>query len=383
MASDEAGVDMGDFFRDFRWVDDPPWASPESQAHKMGIDVARAGAALARLYPPDFCEAMARDGRQSLILGLFLRDVQWMPQLEWLMFLGADLAECDGWLDDADLVGKLRNPDNSDAARFEVGVWAGLRRVGLAVEHEPAAEHGRKVADLVVVEGARRIAIEVKAVYSAKRERNAYVLDEAVSLACAFGGFMDYPKHTTALHPSQSVLADVETLEFDQFRSKYSRLVHESVLNTYRRDAVAVARGGRFSLGDLGDLEVTADTEWHSSGVEGVEEKGFVHDIQRALRTHRQARLQVAGYSADVRAVVIRVPSRRIPVEHVHQVLHVLIGRDREKYEGIDALQLVNVGWHESGSPTRSVLWVPPWADPEIQSMRWPKGVVNWREMLR
>jgi hypothetical protein len=113
------------------------------------------------MFPPEDCIELARQGHGERVYGLFLGSF-WNDRVDELLQLGSDLTLCEGWRDQKKLVADLRNVDAYEAARFEVGIWAGLRRVSLVPEREPAENPATRRADFRVRDGAQRVAIEPK-----------------------------------------------------------------------------------------------------------------------------------------------------------------------------------------------------------------------------
>lgn len=131
------------------------------------------------LYPAEVVTKLAENDGAALIVGLFLGEGI-APGVEDLLLLGADLTLCDGWHKRSKLVAALRSMRGWSGARFEVGIHAGLRRVGLKPIVEPVADKASKAPDFVVPIDGRRVGLELKGIHDPDDERNRHALLEVL-----------------------------------------------------------------------------------------------------------------------------------------------------------------------------------------------------------
>lgn len=117
----------------------------------------KAGAALARLYPPELCQRMRAQEDMGLVYPLF--SAPWPLMISHLLEVGLDLADPGCWEDEA-LIGRLRQVSEFSEAAFELRVRASLGRNGYLVRKIP--ERGTSTADFLVQRGALACELEVK-----------------------------------------------------------------------------------------------------------------------------------------------------------------------------------------------------------------------------
>ena len=118
------------------WITGSDLRNPETArsfggkfAHDQLCDIAEN---LEFLYPPEVCLEGLRKG--TLPAGVHELFSPGMCLHKWtLLFLAHDLAGTPGWRKDTNLVQQLRDFRSFYSRRVEVGVWAGLRRVGYDV----------------------------------------------------------------------------------------------------------------------------------------------------------------------------------------------------------------------------------------------------------
>jgi hypothetical protein len=151
-------------------------------ASRPNLDVDTSIAQLARLYPPHVVLSSLKNpasGLRRLVSPLMIGG--WHIQSGALLQLGLDLALCDGWERQQQLVKRLQGGREYDGARFEVGLWAGGRRTGLDVRYLEAKK--RKDCDLEYRDGGEVVRVEAKAVHSSERYRRARQIEAATQLA--------------------------------------------------------------------------------------------------------------------------------------------------------------------------------------------------------
>jgi len=113
------------------------------------------------LYPPEVCAEGLRNGTLPAgVHELFIPG--WCHHVWTLLLLSVDLGLACGWKDDRNLVQSLRSFHSFYSRRVEVGVWAGLRRVGYDVERPE--ETSEKTCDFLVTTEVGKVAVEVKTV---------------------------------------------------------------------------------------------------------------------------------------------------------------------------------------------------------------------------
>lgn len=369
-----------DFFGDFVWRREPAWLAADSPAHRLGIDLQRATAELGVLYPPEICRRLAKklDG-QRLIWPLFLSG--WMPDVSRMLFLGADLAECKRWELEPLLVRHLRHVSSWESARFEGGVWAGLRREGLEVRHE-VGEGAGHVADFLVYEEGKRVALEVKSIGIPRQERNHLLLDMTLSKALLEAGQFDVAPHILVTKASADLIVSIRSLSPRQFEADILPDVHSRVAEWFRRNKSAVRPGLTGYIEYVGEIVIEAsdDPQVRGSRIDGVPVQGLEHIVSQALsEIQKRAVHQVAAHAAEVRAVVAWISAWHAPVTTAIRCLREQIERRPELYRPLDAIVLLNSHRLAGQCRTEIELLSLPWAPSVIANMRWVNGLTSWQ----
>ena len=370
------------FFGDYRWMSrENLFAHP--QCGQLGVDVAASVEQLTLLYPPKVCRELAEGEHGSVILGLFL-GAGWNDHVAELLLLGHDLARCEGWLEHTELVAQLRQRDKRVAARFEIGIWAGLRREGCLVEHEPRTSSGNKVADFLVDHDGLRIAIEAKSIGDSDRERNAQWLERAVGDGTPF---WRQRGHRVVLTLSPELLEDIDALGADQFFERYYSQIRAGVANLYTRV------GDTWEFGDSNEVELLGkitfaplprrspeSLAWMLADLVQLRDPPYNNTVLRALRRiRRSAAKQLQALDADIRVAVAWVGRTSAPVEHAADWLGPLVAKASESYRSLDHIVLVNC--HRLSRPgwkTEIAAAALPWASKALPS-KCLAGLRNWR----
>lgn len=150
------------------------------ESFRPAVEAVSAVDALARLFPRQVVQAMIDTGDRrslSMVFPLFLDG--WTPGHGTLLHLGADLSRCPQWVDHRHLVTRLRTYAEHDGARFEVGLWAGACREGLATTYNDPGQGPN--CDLVLQDGLLTVHVEAKAVDIATVSHNRSELLRAIS----------------------------------------------------------------------------------------------------------------------------------------------------------------------------------------------------------
>ena len=154
-ASEEVQILVGDG----RWWERSNGFSHSSATRVPNLDEVEAE--LRVLYPAEVCQRLAGTSAARLVMGLFFGE-HWYDGVEEILQLGSDLSWCKGWRTNHKLLDQLRKADAYEPARFEVGVWSGLARMGLDALHEVAKNAAARRADFVFVDGGYKVALELK-----------------------------------------------------------------------------------------------------------------------------------------------------------------------------------------------------------------------------
>lgn len=378
MASSPRPSEVTRVFGDGRWWTRADALShPQCRAFVDDLDAVRAE--LRALYPAEVCRRLADDGLGGHVLGLFLGE-GWMDDVDEMLQLGQDLTLCSGWRRQAKLVSDLRRPDAYDAARFEVGVWAGLRRIGLAPVHEDAVNRARRRPDFVVVDGGARVALELKCMADPNGERNVGLLQSYLSLHAT--GLLNDEIGEIVFEPS-SLLEELFEQPVDTFRRALDSRIWPVVAESFERRLHV----GTIEVGDLGVLHVgPREPTWvHSmvgrTGVRTSTDDTTVAAARRVLGRVVEARQQLDAVDVDVRVAVVRGSLDHAPCV---PVANEIVRRLREGFDprSVDYIALLNghrrgpvPGWNTETAvvSTRSI--VPPY------SPRWPRGLVAWTNL--
>jgi hypothetical protein len=365
-------------FGEFDWGRDPGWLKRGHAAGRLEIDLHRATAELAKLYPKDVCQEMFAKGNHSGIFSLFLGE-GWEDGLAYLLLLGHDLADCVGWFDNPRLVKRLRESNQISSARFEVGIWAGQQRVGNRVTFEPVGPTDEGV-DFLVDEGGKVVALEAKALDLSRLQENGHALGDAVNMGAVYGGLFDTPKHKLVLEIEPELAAAARTLDSKEFEDRFAQPTLEAIRDFYSRTQPG-ALYSRIEVPGIGVVCITPKAEAPSwgVGVHGLEDKGLEHDVLRALRSAKKAASQSAHYAADLRAAVIWASRSQVPAEQAIQGVHAAMQGREAFYRGLDYIVFLNS--HRLRGPwTTEVAVCPlPWSAPTPAIARWIDGLTHWR----
>jgi hypothetical protein len=280
-------------------------------------------------------------------------------------------------------VADLRHVEAYEAARFEVGTWAGLRRVGLAPEREPADNRAAKRADFRVVDGTHRVAIELKSLADPQRARNAellfsYLWRAAVALWSETVGSIE-------LEPS----ADLDALMHgtaEAFRRKLEATIGPAI-------AARLHQGvdlGRHEIDGIGAIVVgPRDPTWEPSragcvSVNSENEWTVENAARRVLRCVVSARRQLVATETDLRAAVVwgsfdHSPCRAVAAEVVRQ-----IGAGFE-IGPVDYIGILNSHRRgpQPGWTTEAEVFRVRDGCPLSETMTWPRALTEWNLLHR
>jgi hypothetical protein len=320
------------WFGDCRWWD-RPGAFSDPNCRRVVPDLDAAVSQLRALYDEVICRRLVDAGHGRMIFGLFGGFHSWVDKM---LQLGADLTLCDGWELRPKLVGHLRSPYNFNGSRFEVGVWAGLVRVGLAPRIEDASDPSKARADFVVAADGIDVALELKALADPASERNRLLVTDALGNLFVRTDGKELRGHITLK------LSDEGRARLDDHTPEFVRVS----LPTFRRellDAVSLFRpGGSVTLPTVGLLMADPATDGHSAGssldsflVDPGEWADPVTRVQRALYRVKQAERQLSATAADLRVAVIWGSRDELPATQSADVAAMLVQDEQAVWEKI------------------------------------------------
>lgn len=343
-------------------------------------DTDAAIAQLARLYPADVVRDQVGIPESALDHVVFPLLIDgWTIRSGELLQLGLDLAVCEGWESMRHLVARLRNEAEFDSARFEVGLWAGARRVGLEATYITATQV--QDCDLEFVDGGERIRVEAKVCRVSARARGAQRVWDAVNRAVmvctahlpAFGGI----ELAIQLEPRTAELVDQGGPEFEVRLEALANALEahlEACVRPLALDSttsiveevgrVRFRRGGddsgvSISISDIGDDPVQA--------------------AMRALRPASEARKQLASGGPALRVAAVSTGTLDCPAWYAAAIGAREV-RDRPaRFAGIDWIVFVNAhtqlgDWQASVG----LVAVSPSSRPPGEA-RWLKAMTAWQ----
>lgn len=367
---------------DYVW--EPLWLKHDHAAAQLRIDLLSATEELKQLYPPDECRRLVADGQEDVVAGLYWGE-GWNNDVAHVLCLGADLHVCPNWRDRDGLIKRLRNRDGHRGARFEVGLWAGLTRVGANpayLDPDPTS----KAPDLLLEADGLRIAIEAKAGSVANTRRNfgllyRWILD-AASLGCAYD-----VRHLLRFFPDHDLVNAFRTLEPRAFERRYEDRVRQGLARWYSGRVSELAIGPMSDVPGLGRaqmLEAPRDQDpsspWNVDIV-GIGPSNSAHEVTRAGRKVREAGSQLAIIDADVRVAVVWVSSTDVPAtEAVLEDMAIDLRLHRRPPSDVDWLALFN------SHHTCSGRWSPAVVAASLRSCEyditqadWYRGLTAWK----
>jgi len=401
------------------WTATWPWLRPGSHAYSLGIDVDRATRQLERLYPVDRCTRNFKTVRElgprlvvdeaqdppewgppdvvrrvdkamdeiRVQLPLFMPNA-WTPWLVTLLLLGDDLGDCPGWELQRKLIRRLQLWEEHDQARFEVGLWAGMRRAGVPVERVP--EEVERTADFILEEGGTRVALEAKVIQSSLYAQNLQTLYRAIGhldldRPIVVNPAPDPPPHTMRFSPSPAVHAAMRSSASDAFEGAFGWRLRQFLNAWYAERGATLIFNGRHEVPGLGSFEILEPPDPRSWGTEVVEREPptVIDEARRVLARAKDARGQVLAHGdVQVRAAVLWVSGWKLPAEPASSVLARLTALDPHEFEGLDWIVLLNAHRVNSLacqvdlgarriSTSKSAI--------DITGMRWYDGLRRWR----
>jgi hypothetical protein len=287
---------------DGKWWEREPWARPDSTMSHCVPDPKLAIEQLKILYDARTCQRLVRSTSSHLVTSLFLGP-GFVAEIDEYLQLGFDLSDCAGWETRSNLIGDLRAQRNFDGARFEVGVCAGLARVGLQPEL-PADQKSNKRLDLLCTVDGVRVAIELKGLADPDRDRNVDTLRFVLHhcLRTRFKGVWEYDFTLTLSDAVQEQLEE----QVEIFTTRHLPTLEQE----FEAHHAAFAPNATVALPTLGNL-VIAYRPW-SAGSSYAGSFGILPDetnphalLWRAMRKLRYGAGQVTTVGADVRLVVV------------------------------------------------------------------------------
>jgi hypothetical protein len=366
------------------WAPECSWLDPESPAHGLGVDVQRAVTQLAKVFTPSFCRRAIQKGELRLIVPLLMPHAWILWHAAPLLFLGDDLAECEGWEAHKSLAKGLRRLDAHWQARFEVALWAGMRRQGIEVDR--VAEGQGKSADFVLEDAGLKIALEAKVLSSSDYSKNLATLERAIGSWLWPGSGIslgpplpDPDPHSLCFVPSSRMLVLLHSTKPEDFDDVFGNLLRRVFQEWYAENGTCLEFGMRVQLpSDLGHFDIE-DSEDLSYRVH-AEETGPYGDFERVLARVRDAGAQLAQHEVDVRVAVVWTPRFTAPISEAIPVLEHLISVNPNEYEHLDWIVVLNVGWDNDGKFTPKTVAHRVRANaPDITSTRWYEGIRDWR----
>lgn len=370
-------------FKDFRW-----WvrtdAFTDPFCRKAVLDLEKSLAQLRLLYDDETCRDLVTRGYGRMIIGLFGGFTQ---RVDMLLQLGADLALCEGWSSRPKLVGDLRSPSGFDGVRLEVGVEAGLRRVGLGPRVEEVADKSLRRADIVVADDGMDVALELKTLADPAFDRNHLIVSNLL-------GDLFVPVVEDGLVGDVTLKLSDDAREWlcdhDQFYKRHLPRFEAELLAALPQ----IRPGTTTQLPTIGTVtnEPGPDGDPPGSIVGGYlvdpgVESDPVHSVVRALlRVKQRAQRQLTATRADLRVAVIWGSRDALPAEWSAEVCRLLVERDRPTWEAIPIDWVVFLNGHRRGPTgywtTELATCRLPNAKQEIPA-RVLRGLTEWGEMWR
>jgi hypothetical protein len=280
-----------------------------------------------------------RAGHARLVYGLRGGVRSWVDEK---LQLGADLACCPGWRERSKLVGDLRSPRGYPRTRPEVGIWAGLRRVGLDPRVEQADTPRAKRADWLVPCDGLNVAIELKTLSDPTYERNQ------TELWFVLAATIEAERHgCPPLAVTLRVSGLIESLmgrDHVQFCLQDLPAIREEI----RLASEHIQPGALVALPTSGELVVQPSTEGTSSYRIEAGETDIGRLVGRAAHKVHEAAPQLAATRADLRVAVVLgsrewLPSYLAP----HVARH---AREQFPDDEVDWVVVVNEGQLNDGT---------------------------------
>lgn len=354
------------------------FSHPQCRAFVPDLDAVKEE--LRVLFPAEVCKTLIKRDQAAHVLPLFFGS-GWMDHIDELLQLGSDLTLCTGWRHNFKLLADLRNPAAYAAARFEVGVWAGLRRVGLEPDHEVAPNRAQRRPDFMVVDEARRVAIELKSLGDPQRERNEGLLQSRLSFFAS--SLLSEAIGSVVLEPAEALDAMLDA------RVEESR----ELLDDRVWPAISAVLNGPIALGrvdveELGTLVVgPRDPDWPANVMGSVDVKTELAWPQRRV-AHRvlskvaAAQRQLAATTADLRVVVVWGSFDHVPCNAICHEISRLVATGHQA-GAVDFVGLLNSHRRRPGRgwTTEAALLAMREGLPPPASMTWPKGLTKWSRL--
>jgi hypothetical protein len=336
------------WFGDFDWPGRKPSVFDDPRFSAVVPDRNAAIAEIARLYPADVCRALVEQGHRWMIQGLFGGMFTWADEL---LLLGADLVLCAGWELRPRLVGRLRSPDGYRGARFEIGVQAGLQRLGYKPLLERDAAARQKQVDLLVRDGPLDVALELKTLSDPSFERNLEELTYQLASVICLGMGLDW-RGDVDLRLSDHAKACLRKPHVAFFMQHWPEIESELRAAIPRiRHAVDIPLPTSGTL--LVRAPVVVDGFLGSYAIDGVHHLDSIRLAQRVVHKVRESATQLAGARADLRVAVIFGSAKLLPAGLIADALTAALAAqpDSKIADAVDWIAIVNC---EGGPPEQS-----------------------------
>jgi hypothetical protein len=373
--------DLQEWFGDGRWWD-RPGAFSDPYCRTVVADLDATLGHLRQLYDDEACLRLVAAGHGRMVYGLFGGFTQWVDRL---LQLGADLALCDGWSAREKLAGSLRSPDGFDGARFEIGVWAGLRRVGLVPQVEPAVDLSRPRADFVVHDQGMDVALELKALSDSAFERNRYLVSHVLGNMFIRVDGQGLRGNITLKLSDEAVALLYEHEDFyERHLPRFDAELVAALPHARSGTATALPTIGTLIAkhGEAGDPPGSIVGGYQ---IDAGEESDPVSRVRRALHRVKQSERQLSATPADLRAVVIYGSMDELPAAWSAEAAGHLVGADRATWDPIPVDWIVFLNGHRRSTVTAH--WITeiavcrlPHATSEIPD-RILRGLSEWGEL--
>lgn len=374
MRGENASKELQTLVGNGRW-----WERSNCFAHPWATRVPNLDEVVAELrvlYPADVCQRLACTDAARLVMGLFFGE-DWYDGVEEILQLGSDLSWCKGWRTNHQLLEHLRKADGYEPGRFEVGVWAGLARMGLDPHHEVAENAAVRRPDFVFVDGGHRVALELKSLSDPNRTRNVGVLHLCLILRA--GALFSHEGRSISWEPSplleQWLQGTVQSFE-EQMTSR----IEPAIAASLRRWETA----GRYEVEDLGTVVVEGPGALPggvcgSITIAGDDEGSIEQAAGRVLRCAVNAQRQLVETPANLRVAVIwggldHAPCQAIAAEVARRIA---AGYDL----ALDYIAILNSTWRgrRPGRLTEAAIVAVKEGVPPLSEMTWPQGIEKWQ----
>lgn len=376
MRATDAADELQSLVGDGRW-----WERSNCFSHPCATRVPNLHEVVAELrvlYPAEVCQRLARTSAARLVMGLFFGEY-WYDGVEEILQLGSDLSWCKGWRANHKLLDQLRKADAYEPARFEVGVWAGLARTGLDPQHEVAENAAVRRPDFVLVDGGRRVTLELKSLSDANQTRNVRGLCHYLILLA--GHLFSRDVGSISWEPSP-MLEEWLRGTVLSFEDRMTSRIEPAIASSLRRWGTP----GRYEIEDLGTIVVEgpgALSGGRGSGsitIAADDEGGIEQAAGRILRCAVSAQRQLVDTPADCRVAVIWGSLDHAPCQAIAAEVARRIGAGYD-LGALDYIAILNSTWRgrRPGRLTDAAFVAVKTGVPPLSEMTWPQGIEKWQ----